>query len=246
MKLKRVYIKRAGGEIASEACYAAWKGFSAKGYALDFFEWDELTGRHLPLARDTLVVGGAVAVQKALAQLGLPMPAPLNVPAALRAFAGRALGESTLGAFRERVAAGAPPVFVKPLATAKEFAGFVCTGAADLSRVAHLDADLPVQTADPVEFVSEWRYFVVRGEVAGVAHYRGDCFVHPNADMVREAVGAFAGAPAGYGLDFGVTSDGRTLLVEANDGFALGAYGLDPVRYAELLEARWLELAGIA
>ena len=31
MKLKRVYIKRAGGEIASEACFAAWKGFGAKG-----------------------------------------------------------------------------------------------------------------------------------------------------------------------------------------------------------------------
>ena len=53
------------------------------------------------------------------------------------------------------------------------------------------------------------------------------------------------GAPAAYGLDFGVTADGRTLLVEANDGFALGCYGLDPVIYAEMLEARWCELAGL-
>src|SRR5438874_1781287 len=97
MKLKRVYIKKAGGEIASEACFAAYKGFSTKGYPLDFFEWDELTGRHLPLSRDTLLVGGTVAVHKALAQLGVPIPAPLNVPEPLLAFAGRRLWAATLG-----------------------------------------------------------------------------------------------------------------------------------------------------
>src|SRR5215470_1402133 len=116
MKLKRVYIKRAGGEIASEACFAAWKGFGAKGYPLDFFEWDELTGRHLPLSRATLLVGGTVAVHKALTQLGLPIPAPLNIPEALLGFAGRKLWTTTLGEIRKQFEAGsAAPVFVKPL-----------------------------------------------------------------------------------------------------------------------------------
>src|SRR5437868_5425590 len=126
MKLKRVYIKRAGGEIASEACYAAWKGFSAKAYPLDFFEWDELTGRHLPLSRDTLLVGGTVAVHKALTQLGLSIPPPLNVPEPLLAFTGRVLWAATLGEVRRQFETGsAAPVFVKPLASAKEFAGLV-------------------------------------------------------------------------------------------------------------------------
>ncbi|MBN9117935.1 MAG: ATP-grasp domain-containing protein [Planctomycetes bacterium] len=246
MKLKRVYIKRAGGEIASEACYAAWKGFGAKGYPLDFFEWDELVGRYLPLARDTLLVGGTVAVHKALAQLGLPIPLPLNVPESLTAFAGRKLWTTTLGELRQQFEAGsAAPVFVKPLASAKEFAGLVVASVADLARVRHLDNDLAVQAAEPVAFVSEWRYFVLCGEVVGTAHYQGDCFTHPTAATVRNAVAAYTAAPAAYGLDFGVTADGRTLLVEANDGFALGCYGLDPVIYAEMLEARWCELAGL-
>ena len=50
--------------------------------------------------------------------------------------------------------------------------------------------------------------------------------------------------PAGRAIDLGVTSDGRTLLVEVNDGFALGSYGLDDVTYALLLSARWAELVG--
>jgi len=247
MKLKRVYIKRAGGEIASEACYAAWKGFSAKAYPLDFFEWDELTGRHLPLERSTLVVGGTVAVHLALKQLVVPVPPPLNIPESLLPFAGRKVWTTTLGEIRRQFADGSGgPVFAKPLASAKEFAGTVLATVADLDRVRHLGDDLPLQAAEPVGFASEWRYFVLRGGIVGVAHYKGDCFTHPDAATVRRAVAGYADSPAAYGLDFGVTADGRTLLIEANDGFALGCYGLDPVIYCEMLEARWCEIVGIA
>jgi hypothetical protein len=246
MKLKRVYIKRAGGEIASEACFAAWKGFGVKGYSLDFFEWDELTGRHLPLSRETLVVGGTVAVHKALKQIGVSIPAPLNVPEPLLPFTGRKLWTTTLGEIRRQFeVSGSDPVFVKPLASAKEFAGMVVAGVTDLARVRHLEDDLAVQAAEPVAFVSEWRYFVLQGKVVGTAHYKGDCFIHPDAASVRNAVTACTAAPAAYGLDFGVTADSRTLLIEANDGFALGCYGLDPVIYAEMLEARWCEIVGL-
>jgi hypothetical protein len=246
VKLKRVYIKRAGGEIASEASYAAWKGFSAKAYPLDFFEWDELTGRHLPLERATLVVGGTVAVHLALKQLGVPIPPPLNIPEPLVGYAGRKVWATTLGEVRRQFASGGQTVFVKPLAAAKEFAGLVLVNPRDLDRVQHLDDDLAVQAAEPVPFVSEWRYFVSRGSVVGTAHYKGDCFTHPDASIVRRAVADHAGAPAAYGLDFGVTADGRTLLIEANDGYALGCYGLDPVIYAAMLEDRWCEVVGIA
>jgi hypothetical protein len=246
MKLKRVYIKRAGGEIASQACYAAWKGFSAKAYQLDFFEWDELTGRHLPLSRDTLVVGGTVAVHKALKQIGVPIPPPLNVPEPLLGYAGRKLWTTTLGELRQQVAAGAAePVFVKPLATAKEFAGAVIASADDLVRVSHLDDDLPLQASEPVTFAAEWRYFVLRDKIVGVAHYKGDCFTHPDAGTLWNAVTGYTEPPAAYGLDFGVTADGQTMLVEANDGYALGCYGLDPVVYAEMLEARWCQMVGL-
>ncbi|MCE9563812.1 MAG: ATP-grasp domain-containing protein [Planctomycetes bacterium] len=247
MKLKRVYIKRAGGEIGSEACYAAWKGFSAKGYPLDFFEWDELTGRHLPLSRDTLVVGGTVAVQLALKQLGVAVPLPLNIPESLTAFAGRQVWPTTLGEVRRQFMSGSSqPVFVKPLALAKEFAGLVLSKPDDLKRVQHLDDELPLQAAEVVVFVSEWRYFVLRGVVVEAAHYKGDCFIHPDAVTVRRAVAEYAAAPVAYGLDLGVTADGRTLLIEANDGFALGCYGLDAVVYAEMLEARWCEIVGLS
>ena len=33
-------------------------------------------------------------------------------------------------------------------------------------------------------------------------------------------------------------------LVEVNDGYSLSPYGLESMEYAELLEARWLQLVG--
>lgn len=49
----------------------------------------------------------------------------------------------------------------------------------------------------------------------------------------------------GYGMDIGISAeDGKTYLVEVNDGWALGLYRDMPRReYVRLLEARWLEMA---
>jgi hypothetical protein len=245
MRIRRVYIKKAGGEIASEACYAAWRGFSHLGYPLDFFEWDDLIEKFLRLDRLTVVVGGTVTVHMALRQIGIEPPLPLNIPQALSRFAGRRIWETSLGAFRMEVETGlAGPVFVKPLVETKSFAGCVVSGRAELERLQHLEGETRLQAAEPVDFISEWRYYVHCRAVVGVAHYKGEWSAVPDPAVVREAVSAYSTGPVAYSLDFGITADGRTLLVEANDAFALGAHGIDAVAYAKMLEDRWLEITG--
>ena len=61
---------------------------------------------------------------------------------------------------------------------------------------------------------------------------------------IKKAVQEYKTAPAGYSLDFGLTDTGKTLLIEVNDGYALGSYGLFYIDYAKLLAARWAELTG--
>jgi hypothetical protein len=39
-------------------------------------------------------------------------------------------------------------------------------------------------------------------------------------------------------MDWGVTSDGKTVLIEVNDVYALGCYGLDRLLYASMLRDR--------
>ena len=45
-------------------------------------------------------------------------------------------------------------------------------------------------------------------------------------------------------MDICLTRDGKTLLVEFNDSYALGSYGLTQIYYAKMISARWSQLLG--
>lgn len=132
---------------------------------------------------------------------------------------------------------------MKPLSAIKAFTGYVIANLDDFEETIRFPAHMALLCAECVEFVSEWRYFVHRGEVVEVAHYRGNVFRHPDSALVQSAVKEYQSeAPIAYAIDFGITTDSRTLLVEVNDAFALGCYGLGAVRYATMLEDRWIEV----
>lgn len=95
--------------------------------------------------------------------------------------------------------------------------------------------------------MSEWRAYVIDGSVIDVLRYEGDAERAPERAVIDEAVrlwSASGHAARGYGIDFGVLEDGRTALVELNDGYGLGNYGLAADRYLDLCIARWEQLVG--
>lgn len=57
-------------------------------------------------------------------------------------------------------------------------------------------------------------------------------------------VAAWKGFPIACTLDVGVTAEKGTVLVEANDFWAISSYGLDSVVYAEMLRDRYFEIMG--
>lgn len=132
---------------------------------------------------------------------------------------------------------------MKP-AEGKRFTGRVVAGTRDLIGKGCCGEDFPVICSEVVDFVSEYRCFVRRGEILDVRRYRGDWSKAQDREAIERAIAAYASAPAGYAADFGVTSDSRTLLVEVNDGYSLGPHGLWPELYAQLLSARWAQMVG--
>jgi hypothetical protein len=241
--LSRVLVQKQTGEFVSGNGYAAWRGFTDRGFESQFFDWLSLRDGAVTVDPSAPVVGGVGAVRFALAHLGVRTPAIDDLPEPLAEFRGRGVWRSTWGEVRARFGEVGPPVFVKPLRDPKAFPARVVSSFRDLIPSAHLPDETPLLASDPVTFVSEWRFFVLRGQVVGASWYYGDPTVFPDAGVVRGAVKAWEGvAPAGYGIDFGVTADGRTLLVEVNDGYSLSCLGLRPILYSQILEARWVEL----
>lgn len=66
-------------------------------------------------------------------------------------------------------------------------------------------------------------------------------FSNNNTNMIEDFK-KWEGRPNACSMDICYTKDGRTLLVEMNDAYALGCYGLEKVMYARFISARWSQL----
>lgn len=134
-------------------------------------------------------------------------------------------------------------MFIKPTARdTKRFNGCVVREFMDLAYTASLPSEMTVSCADYVDFLSEYRVFCHRGAIVGVKHYKGDYKLFPDFEIIEAAIARFDHSPIAYGVDFGITADSRCLLVEVNDAWCLGSYGLEPVTYANMLADRWHEM----
>lgn len=233
---------------AAQANYWFWQ----RGYEVVGFEREELAAGLLDedlrtRPEESIVCGSVVVVQEALARAGRPTATCDDTPESLRQFLGREVAASTMGEVRSR--ANASPedlsIHVKPRGRQKLFAGTVVRQYRDFIPLAGVPDDEPVTVQEVVRLASEWRAYVLRGRIVGVVNYKGDPLRFPEANFMRQAVEQFAAAPIGYGADWGVTDDGRTLLIEVNDGYALGNYGLRGSSYTALIECRWRELMGL-
>jgi hypothetical protein len=236
------HIQKHQGEFANINTLTAYLGFREKGYEVRFFEYPKLP--YCDIHLDTPVVGGVRIVVAALSHLGIVVPELPSIPAALQSFAGRSTWTSTMQQARDLVSSGRS-IFVKPVpADRKLFAGIVFRQFRDMIGTAHVPPDAPVICSDVVEFVSEYRAFVLDSKILGLRHYKGEFRVFPDPGVIDAAVEAYRPSPRAYGIDFGVTVEGKTLLVETNEAYSLGCYGLTPLLYSTFLERRWTELTG--
>lgn len=94
-----------------------------------------------------------------------------------------------------------------------------------------------------VDFLSEWRYYIQDNKVIGYARYDEegeDDAPEPVLDVVQEYAGLL-NKQHPYVLDFGVTSNYDTVLVEYNAPWAIGLYGnaITPKQYLKFLIDGW-------
>lgn len=233
----KVYIRiKHTGEFFNQNCFDAYVGCQELG--IETVPYKVVYSIEDNTPEDT-VVGTLDDVEVALDRLGVH-PDPLDYPEELGDFLGRKIWKSTL--YTITSSADSWHVFVKPIWDVKRFSGTVLDKSEDLIKLGGGLEDIAVWCSEKVNFISEWRLWVLRGEVIGLTPYAGRWDAFPDADVLKRAVAAYKDAPCAYALDFGVTDDGKTLLVEASDGYCIRSFGLAPDKYTEFLIARWQEL----
>ena len=231
----RAYIHAFRGKPYNSDCRAAYDGFRKLGVETVLFTTNEEFDTRKP---EDVVVGGTIMIWNALNERGIES-GHHDYPPELAEFRGRMIRQIKLKDIRKEKL----PVFIKPVEE-KTAPGIVVNTWKDLEDYKQLDPDTDIYCSEVVNFVSEWRCFITYGKIIDIRFYYGDPVTECDRNVIEAAVKAYSGMPAGCALDFGVTDNGRTLLIEVNDGFSLGTYGLEETLYAKLLSARWAELNG--
>ena len=234
MKLYAERLSR--GEIGNTSFYAGIEGFYQMGFEIiEINNFDNIT-----IAEGSVCFGGITFVHQALNKLSIQVPNHNDYPSSLNQYYGRKIYESTVN----RIANNPDRwnVFIKPKDQLKKFTGRYVKGTRDLIGCGDPVNDTPICVSEPVNFVCEWRVFVRYGKILGVRQYKGDWRYHYDPQIILDAVSSYDDAPMGYAIDFGRTQDGRFLIVEVNEGYAIGTYGLYSVDYAKLISARWAEI----
>ncbi len=239
--MKAYILQNRDGEFASINCAVANDGFRKMGWEIvTFSRFDN--SRLTDLRREDVVVGFIEDVNNALVKLEIEPPTEINYPDELTNFLGRKIWRSQINYIAKHPEQW--NIFIKPATLAKKFKGRLLTSAKDLISCGDEFEDTEIWCSEPVNFLAEWRCFVRYGEILGVKSYYGDWRVHFDSQVIENAIAAYQSAPAGYAADFGVTDKGETLLIEVNDGYSIGAYGLFPADYARLLASRWAQVTG--
>lgn len=219
------------------------------GLPVQLYTRKRIERRQLPLDHRAFVFGDMDCTHGAMRQLGIPVPEPDDYPDVLTPYLHRKVWLDTLGRLRSHIDEGGAAVFAKPASRRKIFTGRVFSNHSDFYHTGGTSRHERIWCSEPVAWRSEYRVYVNGTEIVAVDHYDGDAGIALDLAVVRRAIADYSaspGAPIAYGIDFGVLATGETALVEANDGFALGAYGIDGAAYTEVMLARWRQLIALA
>jgi hypothetical protein len=237
--MRKAYIRYNEELPASTMLASAQQGLHDRGvHTTPFYGFGDIESLS-DLGPDVGLVGFVNDVHQALAKINRPAPPTIDYPPVLQSWLHRSVTKTTLGDVLSRN----DRFFVKPVSE-KLFTGFIWP--TYIQRVCGLPEDTELLISDVVDFKSEYRTFVLDGRILDCRRYKGDWSLALDKNLTLEAVEAMTSwesCPRAYCLDLGVIDTSRCCLVEVNDAYSFGNYGLNDCLYAQMLEARWDELA---
>lgn len=174
-----------------------------------------------------------------------------DYPEKLQQFLGRKIWRDTINSISSHEEKWSAGYFVKPIRS-KAFTGKVISSINDLIGCGNCYENYEVLVSEALNIKAEWRCFILYDEIIDVRPYgmlidprRKSHLYHYDASALQKMMREFRNIenrPVACSMDICVTEDGRTLLMEFNDAYSLGCYGLAPVLYAKMISARWSQI----
>lgn len=216
-------------------CATAMYGAIESGQEFRLISYEDLEkGRYDNLIRDNLFVGSVEFMKKVFERIhitGVRVPKNSNRESKL----------ITLKEAKEKASKG-EFLFIKPL-DIKLFTGFVLDGCIH-SCLNDIPEDYEVLSYEPFgsPIESEWRLYIRNGKIEDSRHYSGDFKISPNYSYAKSVIEENVDFPVCYTIDIGILENGANVVVEFNDMWAIGNYGMDNYIYLRMLKERYFEI----
>lgn len=233
------------GEWLDDFVYISVYPLRERGYDVIPFDTDDLDNTLLNknLSKDTdIIIGSVQSTTKFYDKIGIPIPSYLGYPVSLNKYLNRNIYTDTFGNVRKN---GSFPLFIKPYKDVKLFTGELLNSADEMDKLQKwfdFDDGLYTYVSEPIDFLSEYRVFVHKGEIKGVKHYQGNFDDYIDIGYVRYMIDDYKDSPIAYTLDVGYSNKWGTTLVEVNDMWAIGSYGLKGKDYVRMVIDRHFEI----
>lgn len=217
---------------------------------VEIIKAEELNGynfkKYSPQIDDIFIgsVEGTIAFWK---ELGITPPSYLGYPAEFSAYYNRNIKVRKFGSITHNDL----PIFIKPKNNVKEFTGFVLEKNSTLVNinqyVSNISPETEVYTSDPIEIDAEYRCFVHKNQLVGLKHYAGDFTKFLDINAIDFLIKRYEKrAPVSYTLDVAVSNiknkNTNVTVIEVNDFWAIGGYGLDGKTYVRMIIDRFQEI----
>ena len=234
------------GQIRDRDQLDLYDGYLALGYDTKLISATDIYANKHQITREDVFGGHVQLCQYIWKQLKVADPCIPNYPEELKGYFGRSIQKMKIKDFRKILQENEDfghKLFVKPI-TNKLFTGFVCLTEKEFDSKCTCGNNVDVYVSSYVDFGAEFRAYIYKGKVVDCYRYWGDDWKVTTPHMnIEEMVSKLKINAIFYSLDVGIdTSRQRTLLMEVNDGYALGNYGINFLDYAKYSSERWLEI----
>lgn len=149
---------------------------------------------------------------------------------------------TTLGVVKSRAKSG-EKLFIKPF-DIKLFTGFVIDQM-QYTSINNLPDETEVMVYEPFKcrVESEWRCYILNNRVEYIGNYSGDLYVNIDGSYLNKVIEGNKGKfPCAYTIDIGVLSNGDNVVIEYNDMWAIGNYGVPNDLYVRMLKERYFDI----
>lgn len=185
-----------------------------------------------------------------------------DYPEIMKSFLSRRIWKDTINSIAQSEEKWSVGNFVKPVKN-KVFTGKIISSIADLVGCGCSSENYEVYVSETLNIKAEWRCFILYDNILDIRPYganvlsgRNDSWkFHYDYKVVEQMIEKFRqwdDRPVACSMDIAVIdiesaeqfNDPRykTVLIEFNDAYALGNYGLHHLAYAKLISARWSQI----